>query len=196
MIIAYWVQKLLRDIQSIHPEAHIAGGYLRDLDNGREVKDVDIFLPAGNWAEAQLVEKMVTRTHPSVVRYCPANGDGVQYGITDPNVLEAIEYASDDGWPRVNLIKLMTRKACDMQINLARIDFGLCKIGYDGDVYCTPDYIHDREEEQFTLRSCISEDAFLMSMRRYERLREKYDWPLAIPAEFAHYAASVEIDLP
>lgn len=41
---AEWLATLSK-IQAVFPGAVIAGGALRDLDNGRQIKDVDIFIP-------------------------------------------------------------------------------------------------------------------------------------------------------
>ena len=38
-----WTE-VLRTVQSVHPEAILAGGALRDLILGGEVKDLDIFI--------------------------------------------------------------------------------------------------------------------------------------------------------
>src|SRR3569623_1528091 len=53
-------QTVLRYVQNVAPDAVIAGGALRDLDNGRPVKDIDIFVQGNAMADLRsLREKLI-----------------------------------------------------------------------------------------------------------------------------------------
>jgi len=86
--------------------------------------------------------------------------------------------------PELNLIQL------DRSFNPAsiveRVDFGLCQIGFDlMGVVTTPAYEFDKANQVFTLTRAESVEGVMRSIKRYERLSQKYQgWPLQVPAEF------------
>ena len=50
-------------VQSVVPQAVLAGGALRDRDNGKKVKDLDIFLPVSEntWYDLDMVRRAMTK---------------------------------------------------------------------------------------------------------------------------------------
>lgn len=66
------VRNLIVKVRETYPTALIAGGYLRDLDNGREPKDIDLFIEEHQNSPYQLLEslgKPYTRDQISNVRF-------------------------------------------------------------------------------------------------------------------------------
>jgi hypothetical protein len=65
---------------------------------------------------------------------------------------------------------------------LERMDFGICLIGFNGEqVIRTAAYHADQSAKQFTLTRADSIEGTMRSLKRYDRLVQKYeDWPLII----------------
>jgi hypothetical protein len=82
---AEWLE-VLRVIQSVFPQAVLAGGCLRDLVLGGEVKDLDVFVPYSNSSD-----KMDDLAHLSGWRLVPSSGDG-DYGNLTAVVADVQDY--------------------------------------------------------------------------------------------------------
>lgn len=168
---------LLSHIQRYAPGAIIGGGLLRDLDNGRQPKDVDIFIPAGT--DMDEVRDIVVRTHPR----CLYN-IGAEYHECDETITDTFQYATedDDDLP-VGLI--VVASSITPAERFKRFDFGLCQIIFNGErVIKTADYHCDKLNQTLTLTRADNEEQFNRSLDRYKRLSTKYDWPLVISPEF------------
>lgn len=181
-----WAQRLILAVRKVREEAVVAGGFMRDIRNGRPVKDVDIFVRPLNHNEYAEFTGLINVTHPDPE---PRTLDGDEYFEWEPWVKRTTEYQSDDGWPAVNLIEIdIPRGLPFTETLLNRFDFGLCRIAWDGDgVLTTVDYMHDADNQIITLRRCENMEQFVRSMQRYERLRQKYEWPLVILEEHAKF---------
>lgn len=166
---AEWLGVLSR-VQAFSPTAIIGGGCLRDLDNGKPIKDIDIFLDyEGDMLD---VTSALEDTHPFIDMVL--DGD---YGPLGQGVTGMVEVRAEYGLP-INLI-FVTPGTCSFDAQAARFDFGICQIACDGDhIRATPAYAFDKQEQSFTLY--VREgDKVERSMRRWERLRSKYEgWTL------------------
>lgn len=168
---AAWTQAL-DAIQQIAP-AVMAGGCLRDLDNGREVKDIDIFVSDrgaranGLYAlREQLIEADLA---------CAEIDESKMYPVGDGNdLIGCIDMEFADCCPPVQIIMV----ACSLDRILERFDYGICRISFDGTVLVRhPDYIADREAKLFRLRLHRDHQQLSASVHRFARLTRKYeDW--------------------
>jgi len=168
---------LLRSIRAVCPTAVLAGGALRDLDNGREVKDLDIFIYADSDKQAF-----------SGIRDLTAAGFEVSYDETfeggkaypeDQN-LEVIQIADlepVEGWAvQLIFVRWDTARIID------RFDYGICQMSWDGEVLTKGEhYEADKAAQVFRLRRARPTPISMRgSVKRYARLTaDKYpgwDW--------------------
>jgi hypothetical protein len=149
---------------------------MRDLDNGRPIKDLDVF-----YNEAHAADNFISALSG---RYVYKNG------ITDCSYIDAASeifsttvFIDTQGGPDLNLINV--DPSFDTTKMLERMDFGICLIGFNGEeVIRTKAYHHDQANQQFTLTRADSIEGTLRSLKRYDRLAQKYpEWPLVIPQE-------------
>lgn len=176
---AEW-KEALSVIKDVCPDAMIAGGALRDLDNGREVKDIDVFFSSGD-PEAYWLR---------VVKLC------VALGVDAPNI--DLEGRAEDYGPITPTIlgQFVAKRAGKLPINLIgantnitelrlceRMDFGICRIAWDGSgpIFRHWTYEQDKAAQVFHLDAINPETTESRSVERYNRLVEKYaGWPLKI----------------
>jgi hypothetical protein len=167
---------LLKVPQRYDQNAHIAGGCLRDTLLQRPTKDIDLF---------------AFNVFDEVDRDFRANGFEIQHFRrgplrSNPEITQLAEYKSPGG-TIINLIGLS--RPMTMKENLERFDFGICRIGFDGDIFPHPDFERDRKDKRFVLRRCDSREQFERSMMRVNRFSTKYPgWELVIPSEFLKFA--------
>ena len=166
---------LLKVPQTHDPNAHIAGGYLRDHILGRVPKDIDVFVHHGAFKAIQhdLINKgfEITRViHPERFR-------------SNPEICAAADYRSPEGY-LINLTGLS--RPVTIQENLERFDFGICRVGFDGSKLVRhPDFDRDTDAKEFVLRRCDNKEQFFRSLSRAARLSIKYpEYSLVIPQEF------------
>jgi hypothetical protein len=161
----------LMAVREVFPGALIAGGCLRDLDNGRPVKDVDIFVPN-----------------------CPSYDDTLalvrEHLVPDPQMMSNT-MGGYEAWATPELVGVFDICRPDQDFQpvclsggpetiLGRMDFGICRISYDGEsVHRTDEYLADQATKTFTLLRSDDDAQHDRSMRRWDRFREKYgDWTL------------------
>jgi hypothetical protein len=157
----------LASVQVLYPDAVMAGGCLRDREQGVKVKDIDIFVPC----ESTDVE------HGRRVRRAMA-ADGWQ----DIDVVSDKTYNGErismsletkfPGCPPINIIV--------MPYALKEFDFGICQIEFDGKrILRTRDYHLDKRAQVFRLVPVVNDSEFVRSLERWSRLKEKYpSWKL------------------
>ena len=89
----------------------------------------------------------------------------------------------------------MLTKPLTTEENVARFDFGLCRIAYDGERFDTHwSYESDRMDELFALRRCVSPQTLLLSLTRYKRLEQKYvGWDLVVPSKFSEFVPTINV---
>jgi hypothetical protein len=172
---------LLKIPQAHDPNAHIAGGYLRDCLLGRTPKDVDIFVHHGAFKaiNRDFINNGfdITRViHPDRFR-------------SNPEICAATDYKSADG-TLINLTGLS--RPMTVTDNLERFDFGICRVGFDGSKLVQhADFDRDTKAEEFVLRRCDNREQFFRSLSRAVRLSVKYpEWRLVIPPKFLKVIAA------
>jgi hypothetical protein len=165
------------------PEAIVAGGAIRDVDNGREatVKDIDIVIFDRPGYLLDLKRAMFGFNHRVAVP------DHVANYLAFENVACVHEFtdALDGSDVPVQIVVAKTHRT--PQEILERHDFGLCQIGFDGQrILKTTAYIQDQANSVFTLVRCRDEKDYARSVGRHARLSlTKYSgWPLVFSGLF------------
>lgn len=168
-----WTDLLTRLSEVIGPVV-LAGGALRDLDNGRQVKDLDFFVHAADQKAFVSMASRLREAGFSLKHSMPA-GSYLQ-GWTE-EVVGLIDLSEGVG-PNELPAQIVVINA-PLSTVRERMDFGLCRISYDGyAVYRSYSYKHDVDNHTITLLRPGSNAQVRRSLKRYERLRQKYDWPL------------------
>ncbi|MBB3693045.1 hypothetical protein [Sphingomonas sp. BK580] len=159
----------LAAVREVFPGALIAGGALRDLDNGREVKDLDIFAP--NVPDLDTFRALAARFGVllSVMGGYESWATAECVGVIDLQI----------GDQPFQLIGLRSGP----ETILPRLDFGICRIGFDGsEVIRTDEYLADQATQTFTLLRADDDAQRDRSLRRFDRLSAKYPgWKLFDP---------------
>lgn len=178
MIPSEWTA-LLTTIRQYAPEAFLAGGALRDLDNGRAIKDLDVFLSTDADMGSILVA-MLKHGYQTVGTDLSLSEEYGSLGVGVTGILELLH--TDRSIPALNFIRVEDATV-DGQVH--RFDFGICQIAYDGErVIKTDAYLKDRDAKTFTITR--DDDGEPRALRRWQRLSEKYsDWTLINPQDTA-----------
>jgi hypothetical protein len=171
-------RNLLNRVKAAAPSAMLGGGCLRDLFMFRTINDLDVFVrqdhpgdEAGEFAAARTV---IRETHPQLLKVAHE-----PYFTHTFNVRRVEYYGSPLGWPPVNLIGVAEHILTSPAALAADFDFGLCQIVYDGtQVYASEAFHNDVENHTFTITLPQTEDQHENTMKRYERLRQKYAFEL------------------
>ena len=170
------------------PEAVIAGGALRDLDNGREIKDVDIFVQDQPGVKAKLDAVFGTQgvslVPEFVLAYCEFNEEVIDvfdYGT------DAVDFDTLLSPPPYQVIVLSS--LYDPFQAMERFDLGITQIAFDGTrMFVHPNYTRDKEQKRMTLVRCESSNDWERTERRWKRHSKKYEhWAFVTPAEYAAY---------
>lgn len=173
-----WTELLLR-IREVCPSAVLAGGALRDLDNGRDIKDLDVFI----YAESE------TQARVAMERLGDA-GFSVSWEQNDATV-----YPEDQNLEVVAVMDLLGFELpvqliftnWDTDFIVDRFDYGICRLSWDGkQLVRPPEYDQDKAAKLFRLRRDRPTPVSLRgSVRRFARLTSgKYagwDWEAADP---------------
>lgn len=168
---ASWLDVLDRLHRNGHPEAFIGGGALRDLDNGKPIKDVDIFLRGAKFHE-------LSNWLPHlVISDCTANTNEYEEHFAEiERVFEG--RTGKEGDLPFNII------VCDgpqdpshyQFYHLSRFDLGICKIGHDGRrVRRMQEYVVDVTARTLTICNQARPEASLARAARIQR-RAYQDW--------------------
>lgn len=165
-------------VRRVLPSAYLAGGALRDLDNGRPVKDLDVFFTEDNWVYEALEDGLAKMGY-FYKRECP----GQYMDGAAQEVYGSSTYESTEGGPELNLIQL--EPSFNPASIVDRVDFGLCQIGYGiMGVDVTTAYMHDKYNKVFTLTRAETLEGVVRSLKRYDRLKQKYPgWELEWKSE-------------
>lgn len=166
---------ILRTIQAIEPSAMIAGGCLRDLILGREVRDIDVFIPE---RDIGTIEQELAK-----ISYLRSNLTETHEEYKGSSFISAsIDYEGKG--PPINLVCVK-----DITTIPAEFDFGLNQIYYKGEVITsTLAFDEDFHHQTFTLKYCENQERFYRCLARFRRIWQKYPtYRLVIPHEFLHY---------
>jgi len=154
----------LAAVREVFPGAMIAGGALRDLDNDRPVKDLDIFAP--DVPDLDLLRSRAA----GLLR--PGALMGVMGGYESWATAECVGVLDISG-PLSDFQLIGLRSGPETII--PRLDFGICQIGHTGEqLIVTPAYLADKANQTFTLVRSDDDAQRDRSVRRHERLAEKY----------------------
>ncbi|WP_375292273.1 hypothetical protein [Sphingomonas melonis] len=166
-----WTE-LLHRIQAVCPTAVLAGGALRDLNNGREVKDLDIFISC---RAEQLADRAMQDLGEAGFAIAWEKGDTTCYP-EDQN-LEVVAIMDLLGF---DLPVQLIFTNWDTDRILDRFDYGICRIAFDGEKVTTQACYHeDKRDRVFRLRRDRPTPVSMRgSVHRYARLvAGKYpDW--------------------
>src|SRR5262249_53955341 len=174
---------VLATLQQIAPEAHIAGGAVRDTILQKHIHDIDVFMSDEHVEEAAAL----LRSACSYVKV----GEWKQYlGFSDPAITRVAKFEKADETIPICIIGLLPQFT-SLKSNIARFDFGVCMAAFDGkQTIQLADFNEDVEAQTFTLCRADNQAQFAYSLSRFEKLTaNRYqDWSLAIPEEFEEYA--------
>tara|TARA_Y100001001_G_scaffold163782_1_gene193797 strand:+ start:1135 stop:1761 length:627 start_codon:yes stop_codon:yes gene_type:complete len=178
---------VLEDIQKVCPSAVLAGGALRDLYHGVEVKDLDIFIQAGDEAESWgLFEKLGGKR--------PKDFTEFGYGLQDLSDMDSDGGAYPRSMQEVILVEnYVGENPTDIPVQLIfvnwntariheRFDIGICRVSTDGvKVFVSKEFKEDHHEKVLNIRRCENKWMLGSSIERIVRLREKYaDFQIAL----------------
>jgi hypothetical protein len=147
--------------------ATLAGGALRDTDNGRQIKDVDIFITylsdndhTGRLLSSCLPNVIVTAIEHNVHNTSMVGAAGINHFVFE-----------QDGWKFE--ISQSTLPNFDYKVLLDSFDIGLCMIALDQNnkVYRAPEYKKDVANKTIT----IVRDTGGRELDHAERIQRKYN---------------------
>lgn len=170
---------VLATLQQIAPEAHIAGGAVRDTLLQKQIHDIDVFMKDEHVEEAAAL----LRSQCSYIKV----GEWKQYlEFSDPAMTRVAKFEKADETIPVCIIGLLPNFASP-RANIARFDFGICMAAFDGkQTMRAGQFDQDEKARTFTLCRADNQAQFAYSMRRFEKITAaRYTgWSLAVPSEF------------
>jgi hypothetical protein len=157
----------LASVQVSYPDAVIAGGCLRDREEGVKVKDIDIFIPSAT-TDRDEGRRVLNRLKADGWLDLQVINDKTYNG-------ERISMAMETKFPGCPVLNIVVGP-----YDLKEFDFGICQIEFNGKrIHRTRDYNLDRAEKQFRLIPAVPDSEFIRSLARWHRLKEKYPtWKL------------------
>jgi hypothetical protein len=184
----YRYANIIKTIRSIAPQAHLAGGAVRDTILEKEIRDIDMFVDDDHVDE---VAKLL-RTDFS----CVKTGEWRQYELfSDPAMTRVAKFENARETIPVCIIGLKSEYASP-KANISRFDFGLCMAAFDGSkVIRTHEFDSDMDGETFTLCRADNFQQFAYSMSRFKKISaERYQgWTISIPSDFEEYLKEYEL---
>jgi hypothetical protein len=174
---------VLAALQQIAPEAHIAGGAVRDTILQKQIHDIDVFMSAEHVDEAAAL----LRSSCGYVKV----GEWKQYlKFSDPAMTRVAKFEKADETIPICIIGLLPCYVSP-KANMGRFDFGICMAAFDGDkVIRTGEFDIDERAHTFTLYRADNAPQFAYSMSRFEKITAgRYaGWSLVIPSVFEPFA--------
>jgi hypothetical protein len=183
-------------VQKVHPEAIIAGGFLRDITLGHMPKDLDIFiteLPHEDFDIESLRESfpnVVWEDFSNHMEYFSNEVKAVaKLGNidTDPNAIDMMAYSKEE--PRYLPIQLIVLQSDITPIErVSLFDIGLCQVWSDGKVTeRLPVFQEDFFNKKITILDAEDYTEFSRSINRAIRFAEKYSFVIDIPTRLKFY---------
>ena len=174
---------VLATLQQIAPEAHIAGGAVRDTILQKQIHDIDVFMKDEHVEEAAAL----LRSSSSYVKV----GEWKEYlGFSDPAMTRVAKFEKTDETVPICIIGLQPGFATPKS-NIARFDFGICMAAFDGNqIIRTAEFDQDEKAQTFTLCRADNQAQFAYSVSRFEKITaNRYKgWSLVILEEFEELA--------
>jgi hypothetical protein len=174
---------VLATLQQIAPEAHIAGGAVRDTILQKQIHDIDVFMADGHVEEAAAL----LRASCGYVKV----GEWKEYlGFSDPAMTRVAKFEKADETIPVCIVGLKPEYASPRR-NLSRFDFGICMCVFDGkETIKTEPFGEDVADKTFTLHRADNLAQFTYSISRFEKITaSRYEgWTLAVPERFRELA--------
>src|SRR3974390_2540526 len=135
---------VLAALQQIAPEAHIAGGAVRDTILKKQIQDIDVFMRDEHVDEAAAL----LRSSCSYVKV----GEWKQYlGFSDPAMLRVAKFEKADEKIPICIIGFLPGFS-NPRRNGARFDFGICMAAFDGkQTMRAAEFGQDEKAHTFTL---------------------------------------------
>ena len=170
---------ILTTLQQVAPEAHIAGGAVRDTILQKPIHDIDVFMKDEHVEEAAVL----LRSACSYVKV----GEWKQYlGFSDPAMTRLAKFEKADETIPVCIIGLHHGFA-NPESNIERFDFGICMAAFDGkQTIRAAEFDNDVKAHTFTLCRADNPGQFAYSMSRFEKITAaRYaGWSLIVPDKF------------
>lgn len=174
---------VLATLQQIAPDAHIAGGAVRDTILQKQIHDIDVFMKDEHLEEAAAL----LRSSCSYVKV----GEWKQYlEFSDPAMTRVTKFEKADETIPICIIGLSPSFA-DPRNNIARFDFGICMAAFDGQqTIRTAEFDQDEKARTFTLCRADNQAQFAYSLSRFEKITAaRYKgWSLIVPRKFEELA--------
>jgi len=166
------VTRILKRIQTVVPEAILAGGALRDIDFGIIPKDLDIWI---NVDSEDAFDKKLRLIADIFGISFESEGEGNYDGINERIFISQYHLPIEIGID-LNIIGVNLGENFTVQRLVQEFDFGICRIGYHtgNEVYASAEYLNDKDNQIFSLDLndvCVDEER---SMERWDRLQFKY----------------------
>lgn len=192
-------------IQEVYPSAIIAGGAVRDLALGRDIKDLDIFIsgtpnesitvqhiknpshwihkPQPYWRNILEDEKWVVNKMPGSMNIINDPAIDVIMNLFNP----AYNNVFSDKIPHIDLIFLLKPA---LEYFKERFDFDICKAYFDGRKFSyTSSFMRDAKNQTITLSGPKKMDFIGYSLRwHYPRIKFKYPtYQKVIPLDYKQF---------
>jgi len=173
---------VLATLQQIAPEAHIAGGAVRDTILQKQIHDIDVFMLDEHVEEAATL----LRSQCSFVK----TGEWKQYlEFSDPAMTRVAKFEKAAEVIPVCVIGLLPSFATPRN-NIARFDFGICMAAFDGkQTIRATEFDQDEKAHTFTLCRADNKAQFIYSVSRFEKITAaRYKgWSLNVLSEFKDF---------
>ena len=157
--------EILSQVQKKHPEAIVAGGFLRDLYFGKKFKDIDIFVtnPVGFISFDFIAETKYDMTYS-----------------TDSEISEVQKLWYDTIGTVINYsspieVNTICVPSGDLIARVQEHDFDFCQVYTDGkQIYGVEILQQVQQTKEVTLVQCENAKQLERSLRRWDRFQEKY----------------------
>jgi Poly A polymerase head domain len=174
---------LLTAVKSVSPNAHIAGGAVRDTILQKQIHDIDVFM---NDEHVEAAAALL-RSSCGYVKV----GEWKQYlGFSDPAMTRVAKFEKADETIPICIIGLLPHFVSPRD-NIARFDFGICMAAFDGQqIIRTAEFDQDVKAHAFTLHRADNLSQFTYSISRFEKITAgRYQgWSLEVPEQFEELA--------
>jgi hypothetical protein len=156
--------EILSQVQKKHPEAIIAGGFLRDLYFGKEFKDIDIFVsnPAGFISDSFIKDSSYDMTYSTDAE------------ISEVQKLWFIANLGDSYYGSIE-VNIICVPSGNLNARVQEHDFDFCQVWTDGkEIHGVEILQQVQQTKEVTLVQCENSKQLERSLRRWDRFQEKY----------------------